>query len=72
MPAKAKRTDSDLESLPKANAAFIEPMLLLRAGALPEAAEWLYELLNSMAIAPLPSTVLAGCNSVRGTTTTSA
>jgi hypothetical protein len=42
---KAKRIDSELESLPKAKAAFIEPMLLLRTGALPEAAEWLYELL---------------------------
>jgi len=45
MPPKARRIDSELESLPKAKAAFIEPMLLLRAGALPEAAEWLYELL---------------------------
>ena len=44
MPTKAARIDSELESLPKAKAAFIEPMLLLRAGALPEAAEWLYEL----------------------------
>jgi hypothetical protein len=41
MPPKAKRSDSELESLPKAKAAFIEPMLLLRSGALPEAAEWL-------------------------------
>jgi hypothetical protein len=59
MPLKAKRLDSELESLPKAKAAFIEPMLLLRAGALPEAAEWLYEL-NSMAIALSASTVRAG------------
>jgi ATP-dependent DNA ligase len=44
MPPKAKGIDSELESLPKAKAAFIEPMLLLRTGALPEAAEWLYEL----------------------------
>src|SRR2546421_6414661 len=44
MPLKAMRIDSDLQSLPKAKAAFIEPMLLLRMGALPEAAEWLYEL----------------------------
>src|ERR1700674_3252649 len=44
MPLKAKLIDSQLESLPKAKAAFIEPMLLLRTGALPEAAEWLYEL----------------------------
>jgi hypothetical protein len=43
MPLKARRIDSELESLPKAKAAFIEPMLLLRAGVLPEAAEWLYE-----------------------------
>ena len=41
---KAKRINIELESLPKAKAAFIEPMLLLRSGALPEAAEWLYEL----------------------------
>src|SRR5216684_3831533 len=40
---KARSIDSELESLLKAKAAFIE-MLLLRAGALPEAAEWLYEL----------------------------
>ena len=44
MPPKASRIDSELESLPKAKAGFIEPMLLLRAGALPESAEWLYEL----------------------------
>ena len=44
MPLKARRIDSELESLPKAKATFIEPMLLLRTGALPEAAEWLYEL----------------------------
>src|ERR1700704_4652487 len=44
MAVTAKRIDSQLESLPKAKAAFIEPMLLLRTGALPEAAEWLYEL----------------------------
>jgi hypothetical protein len=41
---KPERIDSELESLPKAKAAFIEPMLLLRTGALPEAAQWLYEL----------------------------
>jgi hypothetical protein len=45
MPLKASSIDSDLGSLPKAKAAFIEPMLLLRTRALPEAAEWLYELL---------------------------
>ena len=44
MPLKAKRIDIELESLPKAKATFIEPMLLLRAGALSEAAESLYEL----------------------------
>jgi bifunctional non-homologous end joining protein LigD len=44
MPLKARRIDSELESLPKARAVFIEPMLLLRTGALPEADEWLYEL----------------------------
>jgi DNA ligase D-like protein (predicted ligase) len=44
MPLKARSIDSQLESLPKAKAAFIDPMLLLRTGALPEAAEWLYEL----------------------------
>ena len=44
MPLKARRIDVELESLPKAKAGFIQPMLLLRAGALPEATEWLYEL----------------------------
>jgi DNA ligase D-like protein (predicted ligase) len=44
MPLKARRIDGELESLPKAKATFIEPMLLLRTGALPEAAEWRYEL----------------------------
>ena len=44
MPLKARRIDSELESLPKAKATFIEPMLLLRTAALHEAAEWLYEL----------------------------
>src|SRR3979411_2423277 len=44
MPPKARSIDSELESLPKAKATFIEPMLLLRTGALHEAAEWLYEL----------------------------
>jgi hypothetical protein len=44
MPLKARSIDSELESLPKAKAAFIEPMLPLRTGVLPEAAEWLYEL----------------------------
>jgi len=44
MPLKPARIDSELESLPRTKAAFIEPMLLLRTGALPEAAEWLYEL----------------------------
>ena len=44
MPPKAEPIHSELESLPKAKAAFIEPMLLLRTGALPEAANWLYEL----------------------------
>ena len=29
---------------PKTKAAFIEPMLLLRADALPEGAKWLYEI----------------------------
>ncbi|MCU1339609.1 MAG: dependent ligase [Bryobacterales bacterium] len=33
----------DLNSLPKAKAKFIEPMLLLRTNALPEGNEWLYE-----------------------------
>ena len=38
------RIDSELESLPRSKAAFIEPMLLLRTAALHEAADWLYEL----------------------------
>jgi hypothetical protein len=36
MPLKARSIDRELESLPKAKAAFIEPMLLLRTGALPK------------------------------------
>src|SRR5436309_7705155 len=44
MPLKPPRTDSELESLPKTKAAFIEPMLLQRTEALPEGADWLYEL----------------------------
>ena len=62
MPLKGRRIDSELESLPKAKATFIEPMLLLRTGALPEAAEWLYEL-NSMVIAPSVSTQRVECSS---------
>ena len=42
MPLKTKPIDSELESLPKAKAAFIEPMQ--RTEALPEGADWLYEL----------------------------
>jgi hypothetical protein len=42
MPLKARRIDRELESQPKAKAAFIEPMLLAPSRALPEAAEWLY------------------------------
>jgi len=41
---KTARIDSELKSLPKAKAAFIEPMLLLRTDTPPEGAEWLYEL----------------------------
>jgi ATP-dependent DNA ligase len=41
---KARRIESELKSLPKLKAAFIEPMLLLRTETLPEGAEWLYEL----------------------------
>jgi DNA ligase D-like protein (predicted ligase) len=44
MPLKATRIGSELESQPTAKAAFIEPMLLLRTEALPEGADWLYEL----------------------------
>jgi bifunctional non-homologous end joining protein LigD len=44
MPLKAPRIDSELKSLPRAKAAFIEPMLLLRTEMLTESAEWLYEL----------------------------
>ena len=43
MPLKARPIHGELESLPKAKAAFIEPMLLLRTEALPEGAQWLYE-----------------------------
>ena len=45
MPLKPACIDSELESLPKTKAAFIEPMLLQRTEALPEGAAWLYELL---------------------------
>ena len=41
---KSPRIDRDLNSLPKAKAEFIEPMLLQRTDSLPESAEWLYEL----------------------------
>ena len=44
MPLKTKRIDSQLESLARAKAAFIEPMLLLRTETLPEGAAWLCEL----------------------------
>jgi len=44
MPLKPARIGSELESLPKAKAVFIEPMLLQRTEALPEGATWLYEL----------------------------
>jgi hypothetical protein len=42
MAVKAKRIDSELESLPKTKTALIEPMLLLRGETLPEAAGWSY------------------------------
>ena len=44
MPPNATHVDSELKSMPTAKAAFIEPMLLLRTEALPEGAEWIYEL----------------------------
>src|SRR5260370_30269714 len=44
MPLKPARLGSELESLPKTKAAFIEPMLLQRTETLPQAADWLYEL----------------------------
>ena len=44
MPLKVSRIDTDMKSMPKAKAGFIEPMLLLRTEALPEGAEWIYEL----------------------------
>jgi ATP-dependent DNA ligase len=44
MPPSDTRSNSDLTSLPKTKAAFIEPMLLLRTEKLPEGATWLYEL----------------------------
>jgi bifunctional non-homologous end joining protein LigD len=44
MRPKASGIDSELKSMPTAKAAFIEPMLLLRTEALPEGAEWIYEL----------------------------
>jgi hypothetical protein len=71
MPVKAKRIDSDLESLPKAKAAFIEPMLLLRSGALPDAAEWLYEPIKLDGYSALAINSAGRGSSVRGTTTIS-
>ncbi len=44
MPPKAARIDSELDSVPRAKATFIEPMLLMRTVTLPESAERLYEL----------------------------
>ena len=44
MALKATRIDGELNAMPKAKAAFIEPMLLLRTEALPEGVEWMYEL----------------------------
>ena len=44
MPPKASHIYSELKSMSTAKAAFIEPMLLLRAEALPEGAEWIFEL----------------------------
>ena len=44
MPPSDTRSNRDLASRPKAKAAFIEPMLLLRTEKLPEGAAWLYEL----------------------------
>src|ERR1700675_2727864 len=44
MPLKARSSNSELESLPKARAAFIEPMLLLRTDKLQQGADWLYEI----------------------------
>jgi bifunctional non-homologous end joining protein LigD len=44
VPVNPPRIDRELNSMPKAKTAFIEPMLLLRAETLPEGAEWLYEL----------------------------
>jgi ATP-dependent DNA ligase len=43
-PTIPKRDDAKLASLPKATAAFISPMLLLRTERLPEGSGWLYEL----------------------------
>src|ERR1700676_1489363 len=44
MPLKARSSNSELESLPKATAAFIEPMLLMRIEHLQQGADWLYEI----------------------------
>lgn len=45
IPLRASGVDTDLKSMPKAKAGFVEPMLLLRTEAPPEGAEWIYELL---------------------------
>ncbi len=44
LPLKRQRIDNELDSLPKAKAGFIEPMLLMRTEALSEGDQWLYEL----------------------------
>jgi len=59
MPLKAKRIDSKLESLSKAKAAFIEPMLLFRSGAFAQAADWVYEL-SSMPMSTVPNAWRSG------------
>ena len=41
---RAREEDKTFDSLPRARAEFIAPMLLLRTGRLPEGAPWLYEI----------------------------
>jgi bifunctional non-homologous end joining protein LigD len=63
VPLRASGVDTDLKSMPKAKAGFVEPMLLLRTEALPEGAEWIYELKldGHRALASLPDeTVIDG------------
>ncbi len=46
-----------LDSLPKAEESFIEPMECLSVSKLPEGVQWVWEILNLMVIEPLRSSL---------------